>query len=152
MIAIHDERHPLSKSHATGFKTLLHHAQYIAKIQQQFFSLLPEELQPYVQVANAENQTLILQVDNTSWGTLLRYEIPALLETCEDTPALQHIQVIEFFIKSSEDEVVQEKKRALKPISKDNAKGLQAVAKYVTNPLLKKSLERLSEVKAMDVT
>lgn len=146
MTAIHDARHPLSKGHASGFKTLLHRVQYIEKIQQQFFPLLPEELQHHVQVANAENHTLILQVDNTSWGTLLRYEIPALLEACEDTPALQHIQVIEFFIKPSGDEVVQGKKPSPKPISEHNAKGLQAVAKYVRDPLLKKSLERLSRI------
>lgn len=145
MTTIHDTRHPLSHKHSSGFKTLLHRAQYIAKIHQHFFSLLPNELQPHVSVANVEQHTLILQVDNTSWGTLLRYEIPTLLDACEDTPALQHIQTIEFFIKPPNNEAIQGKQKATKPISKQNANQLRTVAKYVTNPLLKKSLERLSQ-------
>lgn len=146
MTAIYDPQHPLSRHHAKGFSGLLYRAQYIAKIQQQFFFLLPADLQPHVQVANAENHRLVLQVTNASWGTLLRYEIPALLEACEDTPALQHIQLIEFFIKPSDNTPLHPKAtRRLKPISKNNANALQAVAKYITDPLLKKSLERLGK-------
>lgn len=145
MNAIEPAQHFLSNSGTSNLKTLLNQVKYIGNLQQALLPLLSKELQPYVQVANTESDTLILQADNACWGTLLRYEIPLLLEKCKDNALLKAIKNIRFFIKPTREESTLIFKHDPKPISQQNTLNLQVTAQQVSNPLLKKSLEALSK-------
>lgn len=137
--------HLLSSQYTHTFKEVLEHTRFLTTMQKHVASILPNKLAPHIQVANIKDQRLTLQVSNSSWATLLRYEIPSLLKKCHGHDELNKIRTIDFFITPHHEQTMVSN-ASPNPISSKNAQQLRNVAQQVTDPLLKKSLENLSSI------
>ncbi len=75
---------------------LARHVERLKQLDAKVRKHLPAPLRDHCRVANLREQALVLQADSPVWGTLLRYQVPALLErlrTREGLPGLARIQV-----------------------------------------------------------
>lgn len=117
------------------------------QLNQSLSEILDPKLAAHCQITNLENQTLTLLVDNSSWGTKIRYATPEILKKMQQTSALYQIEQIKCIVRPN-----QQHKPAKKPlseqkmaISSENAEILRSVANEIKDKKLKEALLHLSK-------
>jgi len=113
--------------------------QHLTRIVREF---LPSPLNQHCQVANIRDQHLVLHADSSAWATMLHYQAPALLEHLKKQPGLEHICNIR--TKTSQHS---QRNSDIKPshskLPVNTAALIKSLAESMTNPALKKAMQRL---------
>ncbi|MGD9108683.1 MAG: DUF721 domain-containing protein [Gammaproteobacteria bacterium] len=114
-------------------------------LNQSLSEILDSKLAVHCQITNLENQILTLLVDNSSWGTKIRYAAPEIIKKMHTIPELSQVKQIKCIVRPK-----QQYRNAKLPqtaqkmtISSENAQILRSVANGIKDEKLKKALLKL---------
>lgn len=119
------------------------HIRWLAKISSWVNQALEPKLRPHIQVANVNQDRLILLTSTGVWATALRFRTPELLEKLRAYPELAHINKIESIVRP---EVVPHKSpaRTQLKISKKTADSLHNIANTISDVNLSRALHKIA--------
>lgn len=124
------------------------------QLNQSLSEILDPKLAAHCQITNLENQTLTLLVDNSSWGTKIRYVSPEILKKMQQTPALCQVKQIKCIVRPKQQcrNAGPSQTAQKMTISSENAQILRSIANEIKDEKLKKALLHLSKNSAADGT
>lgn len=131
-------------SRVSSYQHLINKVYALEGINQVFQSAIDENLSEHCTVANIRDNTLVLEMDNSSWATRLRYEIPDILQKIHSQPGLECITHIEFYVKPPATEAKQPSKRRI-TMGQHSADSLRSIAEQIQNETLRGSLQGLAD-------
>lgn len=107
-------------------------------------SMLDPDLAAHCQLLNLRSGIAIIACDATAWATRLRFQIPTLLEALRQLSGLEELRDIQIRLQPvTQAPLQQPKSRAT--LSSHGAYCLRQCANSVTDPDLRRALERLAE-------
>ncbi|MGD9153090.1 MAG: DciA family protein [Gammaproteobacteria bacterium] len=117
------------------------------QLNQSLSEILDPKIAVHCQITNLENQILTLLVDNSSWGTKIRYITPEIIKKMHTIPELSQVKQIKCIVRPKQ------QRRNAKPsqtaqkinISSENAQILRSVANEIKDEKLKKALLHLAK-------
>lgn len=116
----------------------------LLRLWQRMQPLLDAELASHCQLLNFRNGMLIMACDSTAWATRLRYQIPTLLKMVREITGQEALQDIRIKIQPvSQKPAPQSRKPAA--ITSHGAYCLKQCASTITDPALRRALERLAQ-------
>jgi len=119
------------------------------QLNQSLSKILDAKLASHCQITNLENGVLTILVDNSSWGTKIRYASPDILNKMHQTDNLSKVKSIKCIVRPKRYERAKTKQSDQKlNISVENAQLLRSIAKGVKDKKLREALQRLSEVES----
>lgn len=77
---------------------LIHKVNVLKDLNQTLRALLDPKLAKHCEIANFENNTLVLTVDNANWATRIRYAIPDLIKQLKQHPSFNKLKSIKCII------------------------------------------------------
>ena len=104
---------------------------------------LEAELRNQCQVANYRERCLYLLVESSLWANKLQYSLPQLKDQLKQLPEFEKLITIKVII--SPPEKTQHPKRPPLTLSDKNRQVIQQAASAISDPSLKKALQRLAE-------
>lgn len=139
--------------------------QLIGHAERILSTCIAEELKAHCHVLNVADRTMTIAADSATWLTWVRYAGDIILHSMQQHPNLQHVQHIHWRIMAPTEQTqphpaaiaLAQKKKASKHskvIADDHLHQLHDAATSITDPQLKKALERFIEhqkrAKALD--
>lgn len=114
-----------------------------------FYSLLSKQLDPLIarhcQVTKFEKNCLFILVDNGSWATQLRFQIPDLMAKLRAYPELEKLGGIICKIRPPlNSKSSPAKKRTLTSLTRETAEAMLETAKSVQDSRIRKILEKIA--------
>ena len=131
-------------SHEQSYQFLVNKVYVLEGINQVFKTVVGEPLADHCTIANIREGTLVLEIDNGSWATRLRFETPDLLQLIRKQPGLESITDIEFYVKPSEKEAEGKTTPSI-TMSEHSATCLKQSASTIQDETLKEMLLNLAE-------
>lgn len=116
----------------------------LAQLNEKIISLLPASLRAHCHVVNFSEHHVLLATTNPSWATLLRFQIPSLVQQLSKGEGLDHITAISYKIIPT----VETKKAPTltqRRISADSARCLVETAAQISDNRISPILERLAK-------
>ena len=118
------------------------HALRLIELQQRLRTALPAPLNDHVTVANSRNGTLTIYTDSAAWAARLRFRIPEMLKSINETPRGVPLQAIRIKVRPADIKRLPAADKL--SISDDTARLLQHMAESISDPGLRAALLRLS--------
>lgn len=121
------------------------------QLNQSLSDILDPKLAAHCQITNLENQILTLLIDNSSWGTKIRYVTPEILKKMQQIPTLCQVKQIKCIVRPKQQyrnanpPQTAQKTAQKMPISSENAKILRSVAHGIKDEKLKQALLQLAD-------
>lgn len=122
------------------------------QLNQSLSEILDPKIAVHCQITNLENQILTLLVDNSSWGTKIRYAAPEIIKKMHTIPELSQVKQIKCIVRPK-----QQYRNAKPPqtaqkmtISSENAQILRSIANGIEDEKLKKALLHLANSNDVD--
>jgi len=117
------------------------------QLNQSLSKILDAKLASHCQITNLENGILTILVDNSSWGTKIRYASPDIINKMRYTEALSKVKSIKCIVRPGKHISIKNEQSDQKlSISAENAQLLRSIAESVKDKGLRKALQRLSEI------
>lgn len=131
---------------------VLSKARTLTALQTAFSGLLEAPLAKHCQVANSDNATLTVLVNNGTTATQLRFLVPELLAQFRHHPSLQAFLTITIKVRPplapSQKRGAEPKGRSCLPLSAESAQQLCDTAAGISDEKLKAALLRLAKNRA----
>lgn len=127
-----------------GVEHLLKRSQRLKQVDALLAKMLDAELRPHCRVANIKGQTLILHVSSTAWSTRLRYQLPRLLASIREVPALQQISDIQLRVQNITPAAAPKRAPRQVSMSRQAAHCIETCAESVEDTQLRAALQRLA--------
>jgi hypothetical protein len=134
----------LKNSETLGLRDIVEKVNKIREIHDAVQAHLETRLKPHCQVINYRQNKVIIAVDNATWGTLLRFQLPELLNQLRQNPLLAAIRSIDYVIRPYVNHPVIQKTVIERVITESSAKKIIDAASSIQNPALKASLLKLA--------
>jgi hypothetical protein len=116
------------------------------ELNQSLSKILDSKLAAHCQITNLENGILTILVDNSSWGTKIRYTSPDIINKMHDTNVLSKVKSIKCIVRPGKYERTKTKQPDQKlTISAENAQLLRSIAQGVKDKKLREALMKLAE-------
>jgi len=106
---------------------------------------LSDAMSSHVRIATYQEGSLHLYADNAHWATRLRYMESELIASLRKFDAFTHLKTVRYSVKPLY--TPPSYKNTARAISKDNARHISTVAKYIGDDALRKALIKLSQAK-----
>jgi hypothetical protein len=119
------------------------HARRIQALDQVFARAAGHPLSTYCRVANLSTDTVILHAQSSTWGTKLRYRLPAILVSLRAVPGYGSLRHAEIRIRPLGHEPTRPVPRR-QPLSAASGRLLEDVARATARDDLREALLRLS--------
>lgn len=111
-----------------------------------FSKYLDPELAKHCQAIKIDRDCLIVLVDNSNWGTQLRFYIPDLLAKLKTIPSLQNLKAICSKVRPDYKPARFKKQtRIATPLSEESAQMVLDTAKTIKDKKLREVLERIGK-------
>lgn len=118
------------------------------QLNQSLSKILDAKLASHCQITNLEKGILTILVDNSSWGTKIRYASPNILNKMHQKDVFSKVKSIKCIVRPKRHERTKTKQSDQKlNISAENAQILRSVANGVKDEKLREALRKLSEIK-----
>ena len=114
----------------------------IRKLDQQVKEVLDQRLVSHCKVANFENGCLVICIDNPSSATLLRFQLPELMQKLRQRPELEQLLVIKYYIETKEEKQNKSTGRVL-PVSQETVAEIKESIVSLPHLKLRDTIERL---------
>jgi len=121
---------------------LYDHALRLIELQKRIRTALPAPLNDHVTVANSRKGTLIIYTDSAAWAARLRFRVPEMLKSINETSQDVPLQAIRIKVRPPDTRRLPAADKL--SISDDTARLLQHMAESISAPDLRASLLRLS--------
>lgn len=124
---------------------LIRQGNHLAKLNKKIQSLLPDFLQGQFSVAAWEEDTVVIHANNSSVGTVLRYQLLRLLPLLQQDPVYRQVKNLLCHVRQAAS--VKEEKNVLgHPHYSANAAALlQQTANMISDPKIQTALQRLAQ-------
>ncbi len=126
-------------------KNVLDKAYQLMAINRSFIQLLPENIAQHCRVMNLKKKTLLIEADNASIATQLRYCAPELLQKMQAKPLFAEIQTLKYCVRPKVSTIEKKTPPPTKPISEDTNQLIEQTAQSIPHPELKAALLRLAK-------
>ncbi|MBU0455386.1 MAG: DUF721 domain-containing protein [Pseudomonadota bacterium] len=118
----------------------------ITYLNQQFVRFLAPQMAKHCQLANYENDRLVVLIDHANWAMQFRFLIPELLKQLAKEEAFKGIKAIEYKVRLKT-VTPPEKKRQISKLSSQTIQLIKSTANSMTDKNLKKALMKLAKEK-----
>lgn len=125
-----------------ALKNLMQRARLLEKLNLQLQRQLPAQFSAHCRLANVDNGTLIVHVDNASYASLLRFQAPSLCKTLSSELQL-NIQTIKVKVRPIQHTKPNTNTNSIS-LPKSAASILQQAAADMDTSSLKSALEKLA--------
>jgi hypothetical protein len=117
------------------------------QLNQSLSKILDPKLTAHCQITSLENETLTLLVDNSSWGTKIRYMSPDIIEKMQQIPTLYQIKHLKCIVRPNKQHNRSKNKQLEQKltISDENAQLLRSIANNIKDKKLKEALIQLAD-------
>lgn len=122
--------------------SIIHKAQQLNSLTKILHQFLESDCTPYCRVANYANEILVIEINNATWATQIRYRIPELLGKLKQMEPLHDLKKIEWYIQPVVSSVPDNKQSL--SLTKENQVLLQETAESIPTKSLKSALLRLA--------
>jgi hypothetical protein len=132
--------------HAPGeMQNIFLKTKWLQELGQRLATYLPENLRDHCSVLNYHQNILTLQTKNGSVATILRYQIPELLNALRTRGNLPALIRIECVVSPENSTAFKSKALPSIKLSKAASEILLETAKHISNEQLAEALKKLSE-------
>jgi len=117
-------------------------------LNQSLYKILDSKLAAHCQITNLENDVLTLLVDNSSWGTKIRYASPDIIKKIRQINLLCQVKQIKCIVRPNQQRNNAEKQQQIAQkitISPKNAQLLRSIANGIKDKKLRQSLLQLAK-------
>ncbi len=125
-----------------AFGPLLQKARHLLALNQLFQQTLEPEARPHCRLMNQEGGLLLIEVDNASWATQLRYQSQTLLNQLRQQVEFSELTHIQFKVYTPASTAAPAP--VSNPPSAENRKMIEAIALGIQDEKLRDALLRLA--------
>ncbi len=119
-------------------------AAHLKELNARITPLLPANIRPYCQIANINQDTLILLCANASVATQLRFSSPELIKQFNQLSTLSMIKKIEYLVRPVTTPPDMTPQENMDLLSKETAQTIQEIADALSDPDLKAVMEKIA--------
>lgn len=131
------------ESHNVSLLSLIEKINYLNGVNEVLQTIVDKPLILHCRVANIRQGAVIIEADSSAWATLLRYQLPCILQKFRATKGLESLSNIDCYVSPKVYEPILAPK-SIPAISLQSAKILELTAQGIKHPALKATLQRIA--------
>jgi hypothetical protein len=130
----------LQNSSTLGLRDIVEKVNKIRQLNEAVQEYLEDRLKPHCRVMNYRQNKVIIAVDNATWGTLLRFQLPDLLRNLRQNPRFAAVASIDYHIRPPEKNFISPTPVIERFVSSTCVKNITDAAASIQDPALKATL------------